>query len=269
MGKPNLLNLGCGNRFNSDWVNLDFVSNSEFVKKYNLLKGIPFPNDCFDACYHNNVLEHFSKSQAQSFIKECYRVLKKNGIIRVVVPDLESIVLEYLKNLGAAIRGDKVAAANYDWIMLEMYDQAVRTIGGGDMARYLMKREILNEQYVFDRCGNVVKEIRKNYLTSNTINKRSNLPKEYLKAVRNWVIKFNKETLNKKYYLGKYRMSGEVHQWMYDRFSLKRLLEDNEFTNVETTTPFESKIAKWEQYELDVDNGNIHAPNALYMEGIK
>ncbi len=269
MGKNKLLNLGCGNRFHIDWVNLDFVSNSEFVMQHNLLKGIPFPNDYFDACYHNNVLEHFSKSQAQSLIKECHRVLKKKGVIRVVVPDLEGIVLEYFKNLSKAINGDKAAEANYDWIMLEMYDQSVRTEGGGDMAKYLMQRELLNEQYVIDRCGNVVKEIRKNYLDFYSLKKKKNPLKEYFKAMRNWGIKFNKEILNKKYYLGKYRMSGEVHQWMYDRFSLKRLLENNGFTNVEITTPFESKIANWAKYELDVGNGNVHAPNALYMEGIK
>ncbi|MCS7029371.1 MAG: methyltransferase domain-containing protein [Bacteroidia bacterium] len=87
-----------------------------------------------EVVYHSHVLEHFSKSDGKKFLQECYRVLKPNGIIRIDILDLERIVKEYLKNLELALQGNTQAQYKYEWIMLEMYDQAVRARSGGDMA---------------------------------------------------------------------------------------------------------------------------------------
>ncbi len=84
-------------------INVDMVFNSPHVKAYNLLKGIPLSNDQFDDTYHSQVLEHFPKEKAPDFIKECFRILKPGGIMRVVVPDLENIVNEYIKHLNENI----------------------------------------------------------------------------------------------------------------------------------------------------------------------
>src|SRR5680860_613780 len=110
-----LLNLGCGNKYHKDWLNIDFVSSSEFVKEHNLLNGIPIKDESVDVVYHSHILEHFSKEDGYHFIRECYRVLNKDGIIRIAVPDLEIIAKEYLKNLQLAIEGDKEAKNNYEW----------------------------------------------------------------------------------------------------------------------------------------------------------
>src|SRR5687767_3201991 len=99
------LNLGCGDRYISDWTNVDFVSQGKGVIAHNLIEGIPFPDNSFDVVYHSHVLEHFTKQRGFLFIKECYRVLKPNGILRIVVPDLEEIVREYFKSLSGALEG--------------------------------------------------------------------------------------------------------------------------------------------------------------------
>ncbi len=140
MAKLNYLNAGCGNKFHPDWHNVDMTSDSPDVLAANLLNGIPFPDNRFDVVYHSQVLEHFPKEKAGGFLKECYRVLKPNGIIRVVVPDLENIVNEYSKLLKENIEhSGELSAANYDWIMLELYDQTVRNYSGGQMAEYLQQ----------------------------------------------------------------------------------------------------------------------------------
>src|ERR1035437_720851 len=91
-----LLNLGCGKRFHPDWINIDFVSSSKDVIACNLLKGIPYESNTFAVVYHSHVLEHFPKNEVNNFIAECFRVLKKDGIIRIAVPDFEALVKEYL-----------------------------------------------------------------------------------------------------------------------------------------------------------------------------
>jgi predicted SAM-dependent methyltransferase len=159
-----LLNLGCGNRFNDSWINLDFTSSNPKVKSHNFLNGIPFEDVSIDVVYHSHVLEHFSKTDGVNFIKECYRVLKPNGIIRIAVPDLERIAKEYLMNLEKATNGESGAELNYDWIMLEFYDQTVRNYSGGEMAKYLFQEKINNEDYVFGRIGEEGRKIREQFL---------------------------------------------------------------------------------------------------------
>lgn len=63
---------------------------------WDLRKGIPFPDQTFDAVYHCHVLEHIDREAAPVFLRECRRVLRSGGILRVVVPDLEQLARIYL-----------------------------------------------------------------------------------------------------------------------------------------------------------------------------
>lgn len=261
-----MLNLGCGPRFNEAWINLDFHSVHPCVKQHNLLKGIPYPDDTFDAVYHSHLLEHFSKQQAMSFIQECFRVLKHGGTIRVVLPDLEGIVNVYLQEMKEAEKGNKQAEANYDWIMLELYDQMTRNEPGGEMAKYLAQKEIVNESFVFSRIGEGFRNFRV-FLLNKDKKKTSILKKKITISRINRKLKT--KIPNKAFQIGNFRMSGEIHQWMYDRFSLKRLLESVGFVEVLKTNETESRIIGWNQYGLDVKDGIVHAPNSLIMEAVK
>jgi hypothetical protein len=69
--------------------------------------------------------------------------------------------------------------------------------------------------------------------------------------------------------LGKFRMSGEIHQWMYDRYSLKRLLETAGFENFTPVTAFQSRIPGWPAYELDTEQGEVRKPDSLFAEATK
>jgi len=149
MGSLKYLNIGCGNKFHKAWINIDMISYSPYVIQYNLLKGIPYPDNYFEVIYHSQVLEHIPKEKAPEFIRECFRVLKPGGIMRVVVPDLQNIVTEYIKFLNQNLENPtEESEANYDWILLEMYDQTVRNYSGGQMGKYLNQTKLLNEEYV-------------------------------------------------------------------------------------------------------------------------
>lgn len=277
-----LLNLGCGPRYHKEWVNVDFYSDMPDVIAHNLLKGIPFAENEFDAVYHSNVLEHFPRDQAESFLRECFRVLKPGGILRTVVPDLEDIAKCYLEQLKIAAEGDSMAGCNYDWILLEIYDQTVRNYSGGEMAKYLRQNEVKNEDFVFKRCGTVVKDIRASFL-ENLGSKHKNQSKKYARLslhdrIKPWAKASRLHDMAKRLVLGKeysyleigrFRMSGEIHQWMYDRYSLTRLLNRCGFEEVKIKTAFESGIANWNEYGLDVKDGVVHAPSAIFVEGTK
>lgn len=63
---------------------------------WDLRKGIPFADATFDAVYHCHVLEHIDREDAPAFLRECLRVLRPGGVLRVVVPDLEALARNYL-----------------------------------------------------------------------------------------------------------------------------------------------------------------------------
>ena len=285
MDKLSYLNLGCGDKYHKDWVNVDMRPRSEDVTKANLLKGIPFPDNTFDVVYHSQVLEHVPKENALPFMKECYRVLKVGGIIRVVVPDLENIIDEYKRNLAACIEkeSDELTQSNYDWIMLELYDQTVRNQSGGEMRKFIRSHDLLNEEYVLNRTGRVGKKSRDNFLKAQQADSNHNLGNKLRRAFSSFKMfkTASAKILSKaqlklihlfatnEYKIGRFRLGGEVHMWMYDRYSLSRLLKECGFHNITRKDPFNSDIPAWGKYELDVKGDLVCDPTSLFMEGIK
>lgn len=279
-----LVNLGCGTRFHKDWSNFDFVSTDEGVVAHNLLSGIPLPSANADVVYHSHVLEHFTRTDAKAFIQECYRVLKPGGIIRIAIPDLEKIATLYLQKLNAALQGDEQARIDYDWIMLEMYDQTVRTKSGGDMMAYLQQDTIPNEDFVFKRLGEEARLARNQFLSNKKrveptksesgasyLNKLFS-PSAYVNQLRKLLFKEELEELRKQQVLlklGSFRLGGEIHQWMYDRYSANKLLAEAGFHSFEVRTAFESAIPDWNKYELESKNGVIYKPDSLFVEAVK
>lgn len=121
------LNLGCGFQTPDGWINVDYafgarlsklfllrVLNDRFkffggrwsrmVYIHNLSKRLPWPDNSIDVIYTSHTLEHFTKNDGYRFLLECHRVLRKGGIIRVVVPDLSVIIKKY--NCGELVAPD-------------------------------------------------------------------------------------------------------------------------------------------------------------------
>jgi predicted SAM-dependent methyltransferase len=272
------LNLGCGNHFSTmqEWTNIDFYSESNHVISRNLLNGIPFEDNYFDFVYHSHVFEHFNKNDGINFMNECIRVLKPGGVIRIVVPDLEQIVREYLQKLENVINdpSDPVNEANYDWIMLELFDQTVRNKGGGDMGEYLTSERIINEDFVYSRIGLEGRNYRDTYLSdrekpaSSFKNKilRFNL-KRILHNIS--IIIANSPIIPYPYRLGKFRLSGEIHQWMYDYYSVARLMRNCGCNKIIKRDAFTSYIPDWSNYGLDGKQGEIRKPDSIFVEALK
>ncbi|WP_396144332.1 class I SAM-dependent methyltransferase [Flavobacterium sp.] len=259
-----LLNLGCGSTYHKNWINIDFISNCKDVIGHNLLKGIPLKNDSVDVVYHSHVLEHFSKKDGEKFIKECCRVLNTNGIIRIAIPDLETIAKEYLINLERASNGDMNAKQNYEWIKLELLDQMVRNESGGLMKDYLLQPKLPNEEYVFNRIGYEGTIIRDKIVNAQNIKPKKISISRIKKIFKKLLSKFSLD-----YKIGQFRLGGEIHQWMYDRYSLSLLLISNGFGEVKICSAFESDIPNWQTYSLDVIDGKIRKPDSLFIEAKK
>jgi len=118
------LHLGCGLMAPQTWLNVDGSRNAwlaqrpvlrsiartfGLVPKYadavkwptnvlihDIRKPLPWADGTFTAVYASHVLEHMYLGQARRLLKECYRVLRPGGVVRMVVPDLRACVEDYL-----------------------------------------------------------------------------------------------------------------------------------------------------------------------------
>lgn len=271
------LNLGCGQRFHPDWVNIDGRSSHPSVLEWDLRKGIPHADNGFQVVYHSHVLEHFTRKDALGFLEECHRVLAPHGVIRVAVPDLEGIVRGYLESLELALRGDEEGRRNHEWMMLELYDQAMRQHSGGLMMEYLKKAPVPNETFVRMRMGGEAARMLdavRSANPGNPGNRRQGVAGRLRRlpgTIRSALVKalLGREACGM-LSVARFRSSGEIHQWMYDRYSLKMLLEKAGFGDPKRVGPLESRIPDWASYHLDTDaDGSVYKPDSLYMEAVK
>ena len=275
------LNLGCGDRFHPSWTNINFTSTGAGVIAHDLKQGIPYPDNSFDVVYHSHVLEHLNKKEAEILIRECDRVLRPQGILRVVVPDLEQIAKMYLYSLEKAINGSEEWGQNYEWMLLEMYDQTVREKSGGEMLKFLSQPNISNQEFVVKRCG---VEVQNLIAVSQNITPAPDSQKFIIKLVKILYMIFRYHDYRRQAILklilspqelnalkiGQFRQSGEIHQWMYDRYSLSILLKKIGLVKITQRTAYDSFIPNWISFNLDTEtNGDIYKPDSLYIESIK
>lgn len=67
------------------------------IIRYDIRKGLPYEDNSVNYIYTSHFLEHVERDEAIQIINECYRVLKPQGMIRIVVPDFELLVDKYVK----------------------------------------------------------------------------------------------------------------------------------------------------------------------------
>lgn len=112
------INLGCGSQVIDGWINVDYSLGAHFMKiplfralnrklklfaldwspsivLHNITKKFPWDDKSVDVIYSSHALEHLTKEQGADCLMECHRVLKKGGVIRIVVPDLAVVVNDY------------------------------------------------------------------------------------------------------------------------------------------------------------------------------
>ena len=64
-------------------------------------RRLPYAGGSVAHVYSSHLIEHLSRPQALDFVRECRRVLRPGGIMRVATPDLEAIVETYMTADGA------------------------------------------------------------------------------------------------------------------------------------------------------------------------
>lgn len=69
------------------------------VRRHDVRQGILFPDNSVDAIYIGQAIEHFNRrTEAPKLLKECLRVLKRGGHVKLTTPDLDQLVHCYVHN---------------------------------------------------------------------------------------------------------------------------------------------------------------------------
>lgn len=88
------LQLGCGPNRLPGWLNADIII--EECKKGAIYLDVgehfPLPDESIDYVYSEHMIEHLNYAQAVNMLRECHRVLKPNGVIRISTPDLRFLL---------------------------------------------------------------------------------------------------------------------------------------------------------------------------------
>jgi hypothetical protein len=278
---PVYANLGCGSRYHPDWLNFDLNATAPGVQSCDLLGGVPLPDDHCDAVFNSALLEHLPPEASSRFLLECRRILKPGGLFRLGVPDLERIARLYLEKLERSLAGEGSAVADYDWMLLELIDQMIRTSPGGSMAAFI-EAGAPNEAFIEQRIGHEfiamkaafqdlragtrarLRKMPPNVRRHKIIRRLRQIPGDCRRALAGLLLsRADRAALQ----IGRFRQSGEVHLWMYDRFSLPRLLLQCGFVDPRVCPPGHSAIPRWDSFGLDVNaGGKPLKPDLLYIE---
>jgi predicted SAM-dependent methyltransferase len=91
------LHLGCGHHPLVHWLNTDLSPRIRNVVAVDVTRKFPFPAETFDYVFSEHMIEHISYTQGHAMLRECFRILKPGGKIRVSTPDLAFLIDMYAK----------------------------------------------------------------------------------------------------------------------------------------------------------------------------
>lgn len=89
------LQIGAGPNVLEGWLNTDEQPISRRVIYLDAKKPFPFESGTFDYVFSEHLIEHLTYGEGLSMLRECYRVLKPGGRIRIATPDLETLIALY------------------------------------------------------------------------------------------------------------------------------------------------------------------------------
>lgn len=90
------LNVGCGEAKYFGWVNIDIEPGADLVM--DVRKGLPFDDNSVDFIYNEHLLEHLAFEEGEKVLREFKRCLKKAGVLRIAMQDLDWVIQENNKD---------------------------------------------------------------------------------------------------------------------------------------------------------------------------
>ena len=93
------LHLGCGRNYLKGWINTDkHKRDYKLDDVVDVTEKLPYEDSSIDYIFSEHVIEHMDYDCGKFMLKECFRVLKPSGKIRISTPDLKFLIDLYTDN---------------------------------------------------------------------------------------------------------------------------------------------------------------------------
>ena len=91
------LHLGCGKNDLNGWLNTDLREDKQRrIIFLDVTKKFPFVSSIIDYVFSEHLIEHLKYRDGEKMVRECFRVLRPGGKMRVSTPDLKFLIDLYL-----------------------------------------------------------------------------------------------------------------------------------------------------------------------------
>lgn len=266
------INIACGDSYTTGWSNYDYSPHSSSVRRADLLDKLPIADASAELVYLSHFIEHIPRNYVSTFLAECFRITKSGGCFRLVLPDLQEMCAAYL---DARKNGDNEHA---EFLVLEILDQCVRSEPGGYLGAYYERlqqapdsnRDLID--YVRHRTGHHIESASRE-ATVNSMHRilkipdaiRRNLEQLYCRTVLAFLpTAFRRHNVS-------LTTIGEKHAWIYDFYSIQKLLIEAGFTGVQRKACNTSNIEGFPFYPLDLtkDGQARKGAESMYIEAFK
>ncbi len=248
-----MLNLGCGDIYHTDWVNVDLQAKQNAILGYDLRLGIPFADASFDVVYHAHLLEYMPKPWAEYLLRECYRVLKPGGTLRVVVADFANMVQAYMQSLVDIDEHKEHAHAKHGWMLQEILTPLISPVSNKQLNEFAQKLSPSLDSFIQDRLGT---------------KPRNSSPQDQAHSKQQ--INIFDEPKHPIPPSQDFLSSMQQKHWMYDYISLSTLFTQCKFTEITKQTHITSFIPQLQRFELDSHaDGSARHTNSIYLEAKK
>lgn len=85
------VHLGAGDHRLDGWINVDLVRGAADVLA-DLTTALPFRTASVELLHSEDLLEHLDDDAGKQLLRECHRVLRPGGVMRLLTPDLRAII---------------------------------------------------------------------------------------------------------------------------------------------------------------------------------
>jgi len=148
MAKMNV-HFGCGYHKLKGWINVDLDMSCKPDVIADLRQDLPFKSQSIDYIHSEDFVDQLELEKAYRFFKECHRILKKGGVMRVLTPDLHQLARRYIRGDQGLLKlwDEQVGVALKTRSLCEVFNLGMR-LGGHT---FLYDWETL--AYVLKECG--------------------------------------------------------------------------------------------------------------------